>query len=184
MGAGPADLACATVLARGGAKVVLSEWKDRVGHRFHDDFQGLENWTRATDALEELAEAGIASNLKNHAFDRGTLLDPAGRRCDQFHSVDQRTIDVNGHSVMPHPHQRLQIGPLAKRKQVMEEFGQTPTDHPVTTSVQPNSLQSQSCCGRKAGASEAPQDAIEPPVDIESAPAPAKGSSGCCCGHR
>lgn len=80
VGAGPAGLACAIVLARGGARVVVREWKDRVGHRFHDDFQGLESWTRPTDVLEELATAGIAADFEHHAFDQGTVFDPAGRR--------------------------------------------------------------------------------------------------------
>lgn len=80
VGAGPAGLACAIVLARGGAKVVVREWKDRVGHRFHDDFQGLENWTREADVLDELAAVGIAADFEHHAFDRGTVFDPAGRR--------------------------------------------------------------------------------------------------------
>lgn len=80
VGAGPAGLACGIVLARGGAGVVVREWKDRVGHRFHDDFQGLENWTRETDVLAELAEAGIAADFEHHGFDRGTVFDPTGRQ--------------------------------------------------------------------------------------------------------
>ena len=80
VGAGPAGLVCAIVLARGGRRVVVREWKDRVGHRFHDDFQGLENWSRAEDVLDELAGAGIAVDFEHHGFDRGTVFDPAGRR--------------------------------------------------------------------------------------------------------
>lgn len=80
VGAGPAGLSCAIVLARGGARVVVREWKERVGHRFHDDFQGLENWTRELDVLEELAAAGIAADFDHHPFDRGTVFDPSGRR--------------------------------------------------------------------------------------------------------
>ncbi len=79
VGAGPAGLACAIVLARGGANVVVREWKDCVGHRFHDDFQGLENWTRESDVLAELAAAGIAADFECHAFDRGAIFDPHGR---------------------------------------------------------------------------------------------------------
>ena len=78
VGAGPAGLACAIVLARGGRKVVVREWKDRVGHRFHDDFQGLENWTSDLDVLEELAAVGIAADFDHHPFDRGTVFDPDG----------------------------------------------------------------------------------------------------------
>ena len=78
VGAGPAGLACAIVLARSGARVVVREWKDRVGHRFHDDFQGLENWTGEQDVLDELAAAGIASSFDHHPFDHGTIFDPSG----------------------------------------------------------------------------------------------------------
>ena len=80
VGAGPSGLACAIVLARGGAKVVVRERKDGVGRRFHDDFQGLENWTREADILDELAEAGIAADFEHHGIDRGTVFDPAGHR--------------------------------------------------------------------------------------------------------
>lgn len=80
VGAGPAGLACAIVLARGGANVVVREWKNGVGHRFHDDFQGIENWTHEADVLDELAEAGIAADFEHHGFDRGTVFDPTGRQ--------------------------------------------------------------------------------------------------------
>ena len=71
VGAGPAGLACAIVLARAGRPVVVREWKDRVGHRFHDDFQGLENWSRGPDVLDELAAAGIAADFEHCGFDKG-----------------------------------------------------------------------------------------------------------------
>jgi flavin-dependent dehydrogenase len=80
VGAGPARLACAIVLARGGARVLVREWKDCVGHRFHDDYQGLENWSRDTDVLAEFAEAGIAADFEHHPFDRGEVFDPSGKR--------------------------------------------------------------------------------------------------------
>ena len=80
VGAGPAGLSCAIVLARAGVRVVVREWKDGVGHRFHDDFQGLENWTSEQDVLEELAAAGIAADFEHHPFDSGTVFDPSGRR--------------------------------------------------------------------------------------------------------
>ena len=80
VGAGPAGLACAIVLAQAGRDVTVREWHADVGHRFHEDFQGLENWSRAGDALDELRSAGIATDFEHHAFDSGTVFDPAGRR--------------------------------------------------------------------------------------------------------
>ncbi len=80
IGAGPSGLACAIVLAQAGRRVTVREWHAKVGHRFHDDFQGLENWTRDEDVLEELAEAGIDSDFEWHGFDAGTVFDPNGKR--------------------------------------------------------------------------------------------------------
>jgi flavin-dependent dehydrogenase len=80
VGAGPSGLACAIVLAKAGRRVTVREWKRNVGHRFHDDFQGLENWTRDTDVLDELARAGIAADFEHHTFVTGTVFDPAGHR--------------------------------------------------------------------------------------------------------
>ena len=78
VGAGPSGLACAIVLARGGRRALVREWKSDVGYRFHDDFQGLENWTRDEDVLDELASAGIITDFERHAFVTGTVFDPAG----------------------------------------------------------------------------------------------------------
>ena len=62
---------------------------------------------------------------------------------------------------------------------MMEKLEQAPTDHPATANEQ-----AKPCCGGKAGAGKTLQDATETPAVIESAPAPAKDSSGCCGGHR
>lgn len=45
VGAGPAGLVCAIVLANANRRVVVREWHEDVGHRFRDHFQRLENWT-------------------------------------------------------------------------------------------------------------------------------------------
>ncbi len=77
-GAGPAGLAAAIVLARGGRRVVVREWKDTVGHRFHDDFQGLENWSTETDCLDELAQAGITPEFDHTPSRHTTAFDAHG----------------------------------------------------------------------------------------------------------
>lgn len=58
----------------------MREWHSDVGHRFYDDFQGLENWSRAEDVLVEMRAVGIATDFEFHPFDSGTVFDPAGRR--------------------------------------------------------------------------------------------------------
>jgi flavin-dependent dehydrogenase len=79
VGAGPAGLACAIALARGGRAVVVRERWTEVGHRFHGDFQGLENWTEEKDVLDELGEAGIAATFEHHPMSRGTAFDANGK---------------------------------------------------------------------------------------------------------
>lgn len=78
VGAGPSGLACAIVLARSHRRVIVREWHDRVGARFHGDFQGLENWTQASDVLGELREARIEPTFKHHPISMGTAYDPRG----------------------------------------------------------------------------------------------------------
>lgn len=78
VGAGPAGLACAIALARSGRHVIVREWHASVGHRFHGDFQGLENWSSGQDVLNELQAAGIAPTFEHVAVSRGTLFDSRG----------------------------------------------------------------------------------------------------------
>ena len=61
-GAGPAGLAAAIALARLGHRVRVLERRARPGSRFHDDLQGLENWSTEDDCLGELASLGIEPN--------------------------------------------------------------------------------------------------------------------------
>ncbi len=82
VGAGPAGLVCAIVLARAGRRVVVREWHDGVGARFHGDFQGLENWSDKTDVLEELAANGIGAGFDRHPVCNGTAFDAWGARYD------------------------------------------------------------------------------------------------------
>src|SRR5581483_11240177 len=80
VGAGPAGLACAIVLARAGYAVVVHEQRDRVGGRFHGDFQGLENWSCEQDVLKELGSSGIDASFEVHAVSRGVAFDAWGGR--------------------------------------------------------------------------------------------------------
>ena len=80
IGAGPAGLACAIVLARAGRRVIVREWHGTVGARFHGDFQGLENWTDEIDILDELAAHGIGDGFEHHPVCRGTAFDAWGAR--------------------------------------------------------------------------------------------------------
>lgn len=79
VGAGPAGLACAITLAKSGRRVVVREWHTGVGHRFHDDFQGLENWSDERDVLHELGAAGITASFEHHPVSWGTIFDSRGR---------------------------------------------------------------------------------------------------------
>jgi choline dehydrogenase-like flavoprotein len=78
-GAGPAGLACAVVLARAGRRVVVHEHQNRVGARFHGDFQGLDNWTGDSDVMDELSSQGIHVNFECHPVHEGIAYDAWGK---------------------------------------------------------------------------------------------------------
>lgn len=75
IGAGPAGLASAIVLARAGRTVIVREWHRSVGTRFHTDFQGLENWSSREDVLAELRASGIEASFETHAVHEGIAYD-------------------------------------------------------------------------------------------------------------
>lgn len=64
IGAGPAGLASAIVLAKAGRRVVVRERRPSVGARFHGDFQGLENWSVEQDVLDELNALGVDATIE------------------------------------------------------------------------------------------------------------------------
>jgi len=78
--AGLAGHAAAITLARAGRRVIVYERHAEVGSRFHDDLQGIENWTTKGDALEELAGLGIEANFSATPFYEVTLFDPEGHK--------------------------------------------------------------------------------------------------------
>ncbi len=59
VGAGPSGLVAAINLARAGYTVRVYEEKSDVGHRFHGDYQGLENWSTKEDVTLLLERIGI-----------------------------------------------------------------------------------------------------------------------------
>lgn len=78
VGAGPAGLAAALTIAKAGRDVSVSERRPDVGHRFHGDFQGLENWTTHGDVLDELVSAGIEPTFEATPFRECVAFDPSG----------------------------------------------------------------------------------------------------------
>src|SRR3989304_4248282 len=75
VGAGPAGLVAAINLARAGYKVTVYEEKPDVGHRFHGDFQGLENWSSEEDAAVLLERLGIQINYTCQPYSELTVFD-------------------------------------------------------------------------------------------------------------
>jgi flavin-dependent dehydrogenase len=77
-GAGPAGLSAAIAAGRAGHSVVVHEQAETVGARFHDDFQGLENWTTDGDVLDECASFGIEANFDCAPLRETVIFDPTG----------------------------------------------------------------------------------------------------------
>lgn len=80
VGAGPSGLVAALTLAHHGYSVVVYEERADVGHRFHGDFQGLENWSTKEDVTDLLARIGIKINFLCHPYREGNLYDPDLRK--------------------------------------------------------------------------------------------------------
>jgi hypothetical protein len=62
-GGGISGLAAAISLKSRGFEVEVFEKRKQVGGRFKGDLQGLENWTRKTDILEEIRDMGLGLDL-------------------------------------------------------------------------------------------------------------------------
>lgn len=78
-GAGLSGLAAAVAASRAGRRVVVHERAADVGHRFHGDLQGLENWTTPGDVLDELAALGIDAGFDYSPVREAVVFDPRGR---------------------------------------------------------------------------------------------------------
>lgn len=68
LGAGPAGLSAAINLARSGYNVDIFEKSADVGSRFHEEFQGLENWSYKEDVLKLFNDMNIDVNFKYNPF--------------------------------------------------------------------------------------------------------------------
>ncbi len=73
VGAGPAGLTAAIILAHHGLKVRVIERAAEVGHRLAGDFQGFENWSSERDVLQCLREIGIDINFLCIPYGGGTV---------------------------------------------------------------------------------------------------------------
>ncbi len=79
VGAGPAGMSSAIVLAKNGYKARVYEMSSDVGHRLNGDFQGLENWSSEIDITELLKDIGIDTNFLCVPYYGGTVYAPEMR---------------------------------------------------------------------------------------------------------
>ncbi len=80
IGAGPAGLVAAINLAKAGCPVTLHEAAPGVGHRFHGDFQGIENWTTADDVEQFLTRINVKVNFRFEPYRGGVFFSPGLQR--------------------------------------------------------------------------------------------------------
>lgn len=75
LGAGPAGLSAAIVLAKAGQDVHLHERYDIIGKRFQGDLQGLENWSLKENVLSQFQNFGLDINFAATPFKNVILSD-------------------------------------------------------------------------------------------------------------
>ncbi len=83
IGSGPSGLAAAINLAKAGREVHVYEKNTDCGQRFHGDLEGLENWSKREDVLEDLKSMGIDLHFRYSLFNDVTVAN--GTRSQQFH---------------------------------------------------------------------------------------------------
>lgn len=77
VGAGPSGLVAAINLRLAGYDVTVYEASDDVGHRFHNDFQGLENWSSDEDTVDFLKRINVKTNFLCQPYKSGELYGPS-----------------------------------------------------------------------------------------------------------
>jgi flavin-dependent dehydrogenase len=87
MGAGPAGLTAAIILARAGHKVVVYERASQVGAGRKGDLEALENWTSAEDIWIKLSKWGIEKNFTSIPMHALTAFGPGFEDCGQIHDT-------------------------------------------------------------------------------------------------
>ena len=119
LGAGPAGLTAALTLARAGRAVEVYERQSAVGARFDGDLQAIENWSSATDALQELGQFGIVPDFLCHPFT--TLVQTNLRRSVEMsfarpaaYVVKRGGADVPGSLDVALLHQATSAGAVAR----------------------------------------------------------------------
>ena len=77
IGAGPGGLVAAINLAKAEFAVTVHEAAPKVGHRFHGDFQGIENWTTAGDVRDFLRRVNVDVNFRFEPYRGGIFISPS-----------------------------------------------------------------------------------------------------------
>lgn len=77
VGAGPSGLVAAINLRLAGYDVTVYEASEDVGHRFHNDFQGLENWSSGEDTIDFLKRINVKTNFLCQPYKSGELYGPS-----------------------------------------------------------------------------------------------------------
>ena len=80
IGAGPGGLVAAITLARLGYSVIIHEKAKKVGSRFNEDFQGLDNWTLGRTVPHFLDALHIRENFRCVPYYGGDFFGPDNRR--------------------------------------------------------------------------------------------------------
>ncbi|HLC43596.1 MAG TPA: FAD-dependent oxidoreductase, partial [Patescibacteria group bacterium] len=73
LGAGIAGLTAAINLKKEGYNVEVFEKNSDCGQRFHGDMQGIENWSKKIDVIDDLASKNVAINFDCTPFSNLTL---------------------------------------------------------------------------------------------------------------